>query len=520
MSEAVMWKVLFRARQRFARDQRGNFTVLFAFSVVPLIGLLGGAVDATRHHRHKVELANALDAAAIALVKKHPANDGQADAFVQNYMATMTTGQAADRMLHVETIDATEISGGYRVTLDGYMETAFLPVVGIPEMPLDIETEVMMTGGTYEIALALDNTGSMAERNKIGALREASNHLVDSLYKEFGADDRVRMALIPFTTTVNIRGEAFDPAWLDPTGLGLGEHRFDGYNREVSRLDIFDALGNGRTGPDGLPVAWKGCVEARDGDYDTDDTPPGREPATRWTPYLSPDGADSGSGPSWARQNSYILDGTGGRGTALERLRNVDKYLRPTAGASYDLFDAEFGPNQACRGPIVELTNVKKRMRDAINAMQPGGYTHIPQGLAWGWRVLSPEAPFTQGAEYDDTTVQKVLVLLSDGKNTFPETYTSYGFRADGRLASNERNGVRRLNEKVTAICEQVKANNIRLYMILLEENDRETRQIFEDCASRNANDEPLYYEVPDAAALDEAFADIGKDLTNIRITR
>jgi hypothetical protein len=259
---------------------------------------------------------------------------------------------------------------------------------------------------------------------------------------------------------------------------------------------------------------------ARAGVHDTDDTAPGRDPATRWTPYLSPDGADSGSGPSWARENSYILDGTGGRGTALERLRNVDKYLRPVAGASYDLFDAEHGPNQACRGPIVELTNVKKRMRDAINAMQPGGYTHIPQGLAWGWRVLSPDEPFAQGADYDDETTQKVLVLLSDGKNTFPQTYTSYGYRADGRLASNERNGVRRLNEKVTTICEQVKETGIRLYMILLEENDSETRQIFEDCASKNADGAPLYYEVPDAAALDEAFADIGKDLTSIRITR
>jgi len=517
-----MWKVLFRARQRFACNQRGNVTIFFAFSAVPLIGLLGGAVDVTRHHRHKAELANALDAAAIALVKDHPANDQQADAFVARYMATMTTAQARDPMLHLDQVNATEISGGYRVTLAGAMETAFLPVLGIQEMPLNLETEVMMTGGNYEIALALDNTGSMAERNKIGALRQASNHLVDSLYKEFGAEDRVRMALVPFTTTVNIRGEAFDPAWLDPTGLGLGEHRFDSFDREVSRLDIFDALGNGRTGPDGLPVAWKGCVEARVGDYDTDDTAPGGDPRTRWTPYLSPDGADrdTDSGPSWAKDNSYILDRTGGEGTALERLRNVDKYLRPVAGASFDLFDAEHGPNQACRGPIVELTNVKKRMRDAINAMQPGGYTHIPQGLAWGWRVLSPEEPFAQGAEYDDETTQKVLVLLSDGKNTFPQTYTSYGYRAGGRLATNERNGVRRLNEKVTAICEQVKDAGIRLYMILLEENDNETRQIFEDCASKNGNDEPLYYEVPNAADLDEAFADIGKDLTSIRITR
>ncbi len=81
-----------------------------------------------------------------------------------------------------------KVPGGYHVVGDGVMDTAFLPVVGIQEMPLHVETEVMTTGGNYEIALALDNTGSMAEHNKIGALKEAANHLIDTLYKESGSE--------------------------------------------------------------------------------------------------------------------------------------------------------------------------------------------------------------------------------------------------------------------------------------------------------------------------------------------
>jgi hypothetical protein len=134
--------------------------------------------------------------------------------------------------------------------------------------------------------------------------------------------------------------------------------------------------------------------------------------------------------------------------------------------------------------------------------------------------VLSPSEPFTEGVAYDDASTQKALVLLSDGKNTFPETYTSYGYRADGRLGPNWNAGVRALNEKVTTLCEAIKAKGIRLYMILLEENDPETKQIFEDCASRDREGKVLYYEVPTAAQLDAAFQDIGKDLTTLRITR
>jgi Mg-chelatase subunit ChlD len=421
-----------------------------------------------------------------------------------------------ERMLHMKPFNAIEIDGGYRVVSDGFMQPAFLPVVGISEMPLDMETEVVTTAGKYEIALALDNTGSMAEHNKIGALRTAAKHLTNILYEEEGAEDRVKMALIPFTTTVNIRGEAFDPEWLDPAGLGLGAHRLDNYERGVNRLDIFNALSGGKKGADGLPVAWKGCVEARPGDFDTDDTEPGSDAATRWTPYLSPDGADSGAGPSYARSNSYLLDRDGR--TALERMKDVDKYLRPVIQAD---FNEESGPNQACRGPIVELNNNRQRMVKAIEAMQPGGYTHINQGLVWGWRVLSHDEPFSQGADYDDMNTQKVLVLLSDGKNTVTNTdYTSYGYLADGRLGSSAADSKRRLDEKVTAVCNQVKEKNIRLYMILLEENDPATKRIFEDCASLDKEGKPLYYEVPDGSKLKQVFANIGKDLSNIRISR
>jgi Mg-chelatase subunit ChlD len=375
----------------------------------------------------------------------------------------------------------------------------------------------------YEVALALDNTGSMLERGKIGALKEASNHLIDLLYEDSASEDRVKMALVPFATSVNIRGAAFKEEWLDPSGAGLGSHQNDSYDRIVSRLEIYDALSNGRKGADDLPVAWKGCVEARAGAHDIDDAAPGRNAATRWTPYLSPDGADRDTDrktPSWAMHNSYLSDQTGGRGSALHRLRNTDKYFTPTVTARFNPFDTQTGPNQSCGSPIVELNSNKKRMHDAINAMEATGFTHIPQGLAWGWRVLSPGEPYDQGAPYDDEETQKVLVLLSDGKNTFPETYTSYGYQADGRLASSEWTGIRRLNEKVSTVCKAVKEKGIRIYTILLEENDAATRRIFEDCASVNDKGETLYFEVPDGDALTAAFEKIGDDMLSIHLSR
>ncbi len=45
--------------------------------------------------------------------------------------------------------------------------------------------------------------------------------------------------------------------------------------------------------------------------------------------------------------------------------------------------------------------------------------TSIGEGAAWGWRTLSPGAPFTEGRPYGAEENQKVLVLMTDGQNTY-----------------------------------------------------------------------------------------------------
>jgi hypothetical protein len=392
------------------------------------------------------------------------------------------------------------------------------------EMPLNLETEVVQSGGKYEIALALDNTGSMAQRGKIDDLREAAAFLVDELYGKDNADDLVKMALVPFVTSVNIRGEAFDPAWLDRTGSGA--HALDNFSRRIDRMEIFAALSDGSVGPDGLPTSWRGCVEAREGDYALDDTAPGALAATRWTPYLWPDDADFGGPGPYSYNNDYLNDQMPRRTSAIERMRNVDKYFRPIVTAS---FGTSSGPNKSCAGPIVELTRDTDRMKDAIDAMKPhpGSGTNIAEGLAWGWRVLSPGAPFGEGVDYDDEDTVKALVLLSDGKNEIGGDYTGWGHLADGRLGRTVPAAVAQANRNVEALCEKIRAvedangnERIRLYMILLQVNDPETQRIFEDCASVNDEGETLYYFAPDGAALKRIFADIGEDLTSIRVAR
>lgn len=511
-----MWKVLFRARDRFARDQRGNVAVLFAFSAIPLVGLLGGAVDVTRHQRYKAELANAMDAAAIALVRSNPQNDGEADAFVNKFIATMMPGGNNDPTLHMSAFDAIKVSGGYRVVSNGYMDTAFMPVVGINDMALDLETEVLTTGGKYEIALALDNTGSMRNFGRIAALRDAAEQLVSDLYREEGTEDRVKMALVPFVTAVNVgNSDGFDRAnFIDPVGADpVFQRNFS--DPTVSRFDLFNRMG----------VQWAGCVEARiEGDEDGDALPDSR--ASRWVPYLWPDEPDRGF------SNSYLRDS--GTRNDSDRLRDIGKYTVATPPTN----TSNLGPNAACPSKVIPLTNDADLMIQNIRAMRPhnefganNSGTNVAQGLAWGWRALSPYSPFegNEGVAYEDTETTKVLVLLSDGRNQIvpndgitESDYTSFGYLADGRLGTtnNYLAAERNVDAKVSRVCEAIKDKGIRLYTILFQVDFQRTQDLFRGCASKDEKGKPLYYYVPDASALETAFENIGKDLTTLRVAR
>jgi Flp pilus assembly protein TadG len=511
-----MWKVLARARESFVSNEKGNVAILFAFSAIPLIGLMGGAVDVTRHQRYKTEIANALDAATLALVKRGAKDDADADNFVNGYVATMMTEYRADKMLHLAKFDAAKVDGGYRVSSSGYMDTAFLPVVGIRQMPLDLSAEVLQSSQKYEVALALDNTGSMDSYGRIEALRDAAGDLVDDLYAEPGTEDRVKMALVPFVTTVNIKtpGVYDEAKWIEPTG----DPKVFGFDfaTPTDRLDLFKKM----------HVSFGGCVEARQAPYDEDDTAP-TSAATRFVPYLWPDEPDSRG-----YNNSYLKDASAS-GSDLSLLRDVAKY---SVGSGTTVSNtASKGPNAACPRPIVELTNDKDRLHTEIEAMKPynpgslpnNSGTNVAQGLSWGWRVLSPGEPYTQGAPYSDKGTTKVLVLLSDGRNQIVPNgddtrsdYTGYGYLAAGRMNSTTdfRTAEKFVDSKVSDICEKVKGTGIRVYTILFQVDFASTQDLFRDCASKDEEGKPLYYYVPDADALARAFDAIGEDLTTLHV--
>lgn len=493
----------------FAQDQRGNLALIFALSLLPLTAAAGAAVDLNRAFIVQQRLERALDAAGLAVGASPAATPEQMRAVAQSFFDAnyndKEVGVPGKLLL---------TPGDSSVTLAATAElpTTIMSVVGFDKLTVGSEITVVRESKALEIAMVLDNTGSMAWNGKIGALRTAAEDLVSILFGDQDTPEMLRMSLVPFVTAVNIKAEGFDMNWMDVDGNSKyhGEN-FDPNKGPTNHFELFNGIKN---------ATWKGCVEMRPEPYDTLDTAPTKTNVnTLFVPYFWPDEPDTEGNAN----NDYADDRVSGK--KKKRQKNGAKYMGYNVSVD-EIPSSTKGPNKSCARPLVPLTNSKATLVNEVRAMEPwyNSGTNIAEGLAWGWRVLSPGAPFTEGRSFTDPDVQKALILLTDGnneivsQNTFNKSdYTSFGYIGKKRLGTNNIGTARgKVDKKVEEMCTRIKDQGVRVYTITFQLNSPTLEDVFRECATEPA----LYFDSPSNEQLREAFQAIAYDLSNLRLAK
>lgn len=632
------------ATRRFLSDRSGNVAMMWGLMGAVLIGLIGITVDFTRAQALQNQMQNAADGAALVAERSSNLSIANRTAAARAFFDAEMGASAQDVSFTVTQLT----EGGHRVTANMPMELSLARIIRGEDWSLRVESTAEANASPpIEVALVLDNTGSMA--NDMGALRSASAQLVSDLLSLDG--DTVRVAVVPFVAQVNIGNGATQMTWMDTTGVAPmnGELLEDRMIAQVPRVaspttaanytgtdcsalstfPYFDNTGTGTNegypGPyrvrwlrgglldsgycfaftpldginyftlfDLIPNAtWGGCVEARPEPFDINDAPPNiGDPRTLFTPFfwldtggtLNQANSSSTSSAAYRNSNQSYLDdtpgnfrtarasvvnssgataaaninstnvlmssGRGGSQTAAEqrqaRFFNVFKYRGTSASLDTTPADTR-GPNRGCPTPIVPLTSNETTVQAAVSAMRDwqGGGTNQAEGLAWGWRVLSPTAPFTEGAAYGND-VRKVLVLMSDGENTNVGTdavltsdYSAYnhmGFWRDyasGDALTNLlfgilhgilppgiiRRNIDSANEYVSyvdnrqrTLCTAIKNAGIEIYVVRFREGNE---SLMRDCASSDEH----FFNADNAAELSQAFDAIGTGIGSLRLT-
>lgn len=514
---------------RFARDQRGVVAVIFAITFCAIFLGVAVAIDYARTATEYVRVQNAVDSAALAASHRLglPEQDALGRADADAYFKANTAKHRDVGTLDSVVLDTDK--GEVRAKAHGNMLTSLLKAVGIKQIGFTNQSTIKKGKGTVEVALVLDNSGSMGGQ-PITDLRTAASNLVGVLYAGYEGTDKVKLGVVPFAAAVNVGAQYKTAAWMDQAGASPvhGEN----FAEPVTRFELLTQMS----------VAWAGCVEARPAPHDvTDSVPTAGTPASLFVPMFAPDEPDSANAAGAYYGNNYISD-TGGtcpvppreclsyswRGnctswsqppplTPTEAQARTCKYQGASIGSVQ-------GPNYLCDAkPILPLTTDKAAVQSMVQGMIAKGGTNILEGLMWGWRVLSPGEPFTEGRSYDEAENTKYLILMTDGENWHQaqsnhnkSTYHSFGYAVKGRLGTTYSNSalIAQMNSKTLAACTNAKAAGIKVYTVAFRLNDAATLGMLASCASSTAE----AYAASNGAALVQAFESIARDIAKLRI--
>ncbi len=386
-----------------------------------------------------------------------------------------------------------------------------------------------------------------------------------------------------------------------PVGTSNHDFYFDNNSCFIynpARVNYFDMFA--RTGAGGVP--WKGCVMARNEPYDMDDSAPTSDPNTKFVPFFYPSepprftvqsNGHYGFYPTWTQsdindpkndyKNNYMpygvtptgIYGSLSLGEVYEwanfyyvnpsfSISDMLKYNGTNNGFTIPINETgpdTIGPNKACPNEVTPLTSDANLLKSSIDALSDwnGGGTITSEGLMWAWRVLSPNLPYAMGAPYTSTTVQKYIILMTDGVNNVntagppilqpagePATSiyseeTAYGAIIAGRTFAPQygRDSTGQypypitdfptanlfLDDRFAQACSNAKAQGIKVYTIYFQHTSYGTPDDSTAAANAQSNLQACsgsnFYYANSASDLTNAFTAIAKSiLTGVRLTQ
>lgn len=404
--------------KRFGRCRAGNAAMIFGLTLIPLAGMVGAALDYSLAITARSKLQTASDATALAAAKalsKNPnMTDGQlrtiADAVFQNNSRDIYLAKNISFIM-------TRIEKGISIDAKAEVETNVISVLGFDKMDVGVKSETEASTTKVEVALVLDNTGSMAWSGKMTALKNASNILVNTLIPD-SSSEFVKIGLVPYDITVNIGTGYANASWLKGVPKGKKKNK------------------------------WCGLVKARKAPHDTLDTAP------------------AGS-------------------------KRIKVYKQSCGSLA----------------TMQTLTNQKSTLTGKINSMQPNGWTYIPAGLMWGWRILSPSEPLTQGKPYGDPDWKKILILMTDGDNT--------AIWNNGKVTVDTSTSTE-ADAKTRTLCANIKNQSIKIYSIAFQLTSSTSTNLLRDCATTESD----FFSAHTNDELRAAFSSIAGDINKLRLSK
>ncbi len=464
----------------FAGDNRGNTAILFAISLVPLLGIVGFGLDYTFASRQKSLLQNSLDGAVLAGAQALAQGNSNPSPVVTQYISSALANKVSQTptvTVSVQNTGVSAVSASATMTIPN----TFMRLIGTPNTTVVANSQATFGAGKLEVALVLDVTYSMTGA-KLAAAQSAAGNLVDTLFALPNAASSVKVGLVPFTYYVNVGTTYAGANWLTSTApVSHTTSSTTTYTTCTTPATYSSTLTSATcTGTnDGVPVTY-------DCSYYAQLTPAG--------------GCTTTTGPYTYTSNFNWNGCVGSRNYPLD-LNDTVALTDPVPAL---VTDPTFYYSYGCPAPLQRLTTDSVSLKTQINALVAQQETYIAPGLLWGWRVVSPNAPFADGGAYGPAT-KKAIVLMTDGYNTHSANYPDH-----------EAANVTDANNVTAATCNNIKTAGVAIYTIAFQVTDPTIKSILQSCATSVS----YYYDATTIAALQSAFTSIGAQMTALRLSQ
>lgn len=543
------------------RNESGGMALFMAFGAVAFVAFIGLSVDAIRGYLIHSRLSSALDAAGLAGARVIYSPNLGAD--IQNYFdANFPPGYLGAQV----TGPSFTVSANQRVlTLNASatIDTTFMRVLGFTTLDVAAASQITRQTSVLDVVVAMDmstsmtgdlegNPGAAYGERRIDYARNAAQTMVTILHDTPGLPPNLNIGLVPWSSKVNVTldGTTYDPDLTTAVSVApftnpvTGQSQSTVYVPNNSPVPLLykpgiaepytDTNGNGQY--DGVEDY---SDRNRNGHYDsgepyTDvnqngqwDNTTTNEPFTdingsgRW------DGAYAWPGCVYARYTGDSTDNDADLDIGPEL--DVGTQTPHKDYPAWDPVDLRGEPLSgggcskciACQSQgITPLKNDATDHAAIVAAVDgltsPQGSTEMVSGLGWAWRVLVPDAPFTQANPNPPGNRIQAIVLLTDG-----EYYGYYGDAYDrqfggGSSAGGTINGNKGYG-RLKKIADKIKAAGILIYVVQFAEVNASLQAILEQIAS--APSAPYYYNAPNDAQLNAAFTEIAKSLSELRVS-
>ena len=453
-----------RCAADFVEARHGNIAVIFAIALVPVLVFVGMAVDYSRASLARTAMQAALDSTALMLSRDLASGtitQSQINASAQAYFAALYTNPDARSVAINVTYTPGGSGTGQTILLNGSgaITTDFMNLAGYPTMGFNVSSTTTWGTDLLRIALVLDNTSSMTDYNKIGALKTAAKTLVTQLSGLAANTGDVYISVIPFETDVNVGTSNVSAPWLrwdrwDPNEWHYSSSQQtwcsdDGWSETLAQCQDHGYSWNHKVGSPGHQQ-WNGCVTDRDQNYDV---------------------------------NATV----------------------PTSGNLSTLFIADQEP--FCpETTILPLTYNWSQINSTIDSMYANGSTNQTIGLQWGWFSLLQQDPLNAPPETSGRSYQHIIILFTDGLNTVDRWYGDYDDQSPD------------VDARMTALCNNLKSDprGFTIYAVQIDTDGAGPSAVLPSCASGASN----FFMLTKPSDISAAFAQIFTSISRLRVAK